>query len=504
MATIVFILLTLLFLDVTGTLHRWFGSLAKIQFLPAVLSLNFIVIAILLIITLIFGRIYCSVICPLGILQDIISWFRSKFGKKAKYSWSKEKKWLRYGLLAIFIIALIAGVQSFVALLAPYSSFGRIAENLFSPIYLWGNNLLAWIAARADSYAFYPKEVWLKSLPTFIIAAVTLIVLIILAWRGGRTYCNTICPVGTTLSFLSRFSAFRPMIDGSKCKVCHKCEKNCKASCISLKDYDVDYSRCVTCFNCISSCKFDAMKYRFAWKPSSEKQEKKSEKQEKKLKKADINDVDMSKRAFIVSSLMVLSSISFGKGQEKLRKGYARISGKKAPERTVSLTPFGSGSAKNFYSHCTACQLCVANCPDKVLRPSGDLARLMQPEMSYERGYCRPECVKCSEVCPAGAIIRINSEEKKHIQIGLAEVEYSLCFAYEKGAKCGLCAKKCPTEAITMVSEEQTEASGNKKKVRMPVVDGDRCIGCGACEFYCPARPISAITVNGREIHIKR
>ena len=39
-AMICFVLITLLFLDFTGTLHGWFGWLAKIQFLPAVLALN--------------------------------------------------------------------------------------------------------------------------------------------------------------------------------------------------------------------------------------------------------------------------------------------------------------------------------------------------------------------------------------------------------------------------------------------------------------------------------
>ena len=85
--------------------------------------------------------------------------------------------------------------------LAPYSSYGRIVQNLFAPAYQWGNNLLAYLAERAGSYAFYRTEVWMKSLPTFLVAAVTFVTLIVLAWRNGRTYCNTICPVGTVLGF---------------------------------------------------------------------------------------------------------------------------------------------------------------------------------------------------------------------------------------------------------------------------------------------------------------
>lgn len=207
LAILFFALITLLFLDFTGTIHAWFGWMAKIQFLPAVLALNVGIIVLLIVLTLVFGRVYCSIICPLGVMQDVISWISGRRKKKKyRFSYFPAKSWLRYGVLALFVLALIAGIGSFVALLAPYSSYGRIANNLFAPIYQWGNNLFAYFAERMGSYAFYETSVWIKSLPTFIIAALTFIVIGILAWRGGRTYCNTICPVGTVLGFLSRFS----------------------------------------------------------------------------------------------------------------------------------------------------------------------------------------------------------------------------------------------------------------------------------------------------------
>lgn len=241
-AMICFALITLLFLDFTGTLHGWFGWLAKIQFLPAVLALNVGVILFLVILTLVCGRIYCSVICPLGVFQDILAWLgrQPKKRRKLPYSYSPALSWLRYGVLGVFIIALIAGIGSLAALLAPYSAYGRIANNLFQPIWQWGNNLLAYLAERADSYAFYETDVWLKSLPTFIIAAATLAVLVVLAGRNGRTYCNTICPVGTVLGFLSRYSLFRITIDSEKCNQCSLCSRNCKAACINFKEHLYD------------------------------------------------------------------------------------------------------------------------------------------------------------------------------------------------------------------------------------------------------------------------
>lgn len=237
--------------------------MAKIQFLPSVLALNVGVIVLLMLLTLVFGRVYCSVICPLGVFQDVVSWLSGQRKKKKyRFSYSPAMSWLRYGILGMFVLCLILGLGSVVALLAPYSAYGRIANNLFQPVYLWGNNLLAYFAERADSYAFYEAEVWQKSLPTFLIAVATFVAICILAWRNGRTYCNTVCPVGTVLGFLSRYSLLRPFIDTEKCNGCGLCARRCKAACIDSKEHRIDYSRCVVCMDCLDTCKRHAIGYR--------------------------------------------------------------------------------------------------------------------------------------------------------------------------------------------------------------------------------------------------
>ncbi len=259
-ALLFFTMITLLFLDFTGTVHSWFGWMAKIQFLPAVLALNAGVVIALVLLTLLLGRVYCSVICPLGVFQDIISWFSGKV-KKNRFRYSPAVSWLRYGILAVFVIALVAGVVSLAALFAPYSAYGRIVSNLLAPLYQWGNNLLALWAERADSYAFYSVDIWVKGVSTLIVAVATVVVLFILAWRGGRTYCNTICPVGTVLGFLSRYSYFKPVIDTDKCNGCGLCARNCKSSCINPKAHEIDYSRCVACMDCLGKCRQNAIRY---------------------------------------------------------------------------------------------------------------------------------------------------------------------------------------------------------------------------------------------------
>lgn len=492
LAALFFVAVTALFLDFTGSIHAWFGWTAKVQFLPALLALNAGVVIGLLLLTLLVGRVYCSVICPMGVFQDIISWMSGKRKKKNnRFSYSPEKKWVRYVALGLFVIALAGGFGSFVALLAPYSSYGRIASNLFAPLYCWGNNLLALISERIDSYAFYQTEVWMKSLPTFIIAAVTFVIIVALAWRNGRTYCNTICPVGTVLGFFSRFFLFRPFINTQKCKNCSLCARRCKAACIDYKKHKIDYSRCVACMDCIDNCKHGALKLECRWNkasnPSSDSANKQTEKE----------NIDSARRSFITTTTVLAATAAAEAQTKKVDGGLAVIEDKQIPERATPVVPPGAWSARHFAQHCTGCQLCVSACPNGVLRPSASLERLMQPEMSYERGYCRPECTRCSEVCPAGAIKPITRADKSSTRIGHAVWVRKNCIPLRDGVDCGNCARHCPSGAILMIpSDNEDETS-----VKIPAVNVERCIGCGACENLCPARPFSAIYVEGHSTH---
>ena len=489
LALVVFVLITLLFLDVTGTLHKYFGWLASIQFWPALLALHVGVVAMLVVFTLVFGRIYCSVICPLGVMQDIISRLHG-IRKKNRFTYSKEKRWLRYGVLVVFVASALAGVNAVVSLLAPYSSYGRIASSLMKSVYETGNNVLAAIAERFDSYAFYSVDVWMKSLPTMIVALVTLVVIAVLAWRGGRTYCNTVCPVGTILSFLARFSWMKVRIDGSKCVNCGLCTKNCKASAIDFKNHKIDYSRCVVCGDCIDKCNKGAISLSHSL-PRRDEQRQASQ----SFPTGGVEGA--GRRSFLLGLAVASTAAALAQEKKKVDGGLAAIEDKIAPKRLTPLTPPGSLSAQHFAQHCTACQLCVSTCPNGVLRPSTGLSTFMQPTMSYERGYCRPECTKCGEVCPTGAIKPITRAQKSAMQIGHAVWIKKNCVPLTDGVECGNCARHCPTGAITMVPLDPND----EHSLKIPAVNEARCIGCGACENLCPARPFSAIYVEGHEVH---
>ena len=491
LAVIFFALITLLFLDFSVTIHHWLGWMAKIQFMPALLALNVGVILFLVLMTLLFGRIYCSVICPLGVFQDIAAWL-GKQRKKLPYTYSPAINWLRYGFLAVFVFGYIAGVSVLVSILEPYSAFGRMVSSLAQPVWLWGNNLLAHLAERADSYAFYSVDVWMKSLATFIIAVVTFVVLVVLAWRNGRTYCNTVCPVGTILGFLSRFSLFRVAIDADKCNNCTLCARNCKASCIDVKNFSVDYSRCVDCMDCLGKCKRDAIHYKPVWGKVRKPAETPIENTHQSS-----SDTNANRRSFLSVAALVATSSLVKAQEKKVDGGLATIEDKKIPKRLTPITPAGSLGVRNFTNACTACQLCISACPNGVLRPSTSLETFMQPEVSYERGYCRPECTLCSSVCPAGAIRPISEADKSATQIGHAVWIEQNCVALTDGVNCGNCERHCPVGAIQMVAYDP-EIPGEQL---IPVVNTERCIGCGACENLCPSRPFSAIYVEGHERH---
>lgn len=483
LAIIFFSLITLLFLDFTGTIQTYFGWMVKLQFFPAILALNIGVIIVLMVLTLVLGRVYCSVICPLGILQDIFARF-GKRTKKNRYSYSPEKRIVRIVVLVLFIaLFIIPGTSIIANLIEPYSAYGRIASTLLSPIYAGVNNLLANIAERTDSYTFYHTDIWLKGVATLIVAIVTLGVIGFLAWRNGRTWCNTICPVGTILGYLSRFSLFKVMIDTSKCNSCGLCARNCKAACINSKEHKIDHSRCVVCMDCIEKCKQGALQYVPRYSKVNREGHKES--------------IDESRRKFLTVSSMVVTGATIEAKAKKVDGGLTVLQDKQIPNRKVSPKPAGSLSIKHFSQHCTACQLCVSACPNDVLRPSTNIEHLMQPEMSFERGYCRPECNRCSEVCPTGAIQPISIEEKSAVQIGRAVILKENCVVETDRVNCGNCARHCPVGAIQMVLKNPNDPEG----LKIPIVNESRCIGCGACENLCPSRPLSAIYVEGYEVH---
>ena len=485
-AVLFLVLIASLFLDFREFIPVvWADRILFLQFVPSVI--RFITIPalaatgfiIILILTALFGRVYCSAICPLGILQDVFSWLSKKTGLIKRYKFKKALNYLRYPILGLTIVFLLFGSLFVLNLLDPYSSFGRIFSDVIRPGLIAANNGLAGLLERFDVYFLYRHNLELITWRTVLIPVITFALVIGLSLYYGRLYCNTVCPVGTVLGLLSRVSLFQIKMDASTCTKCGKCSFACKSNCIHVKTLEVDQSRCVACYNCISVCPENSIRYE----------------RSSLIAKQQVT-TDTSKRNFIGKTLVygaALAGISKRVwGQESGDRPAGRIPNK----INHPVTPPGSMSIKHFTDRCTACHLCVTVCPTSVLQPSFleyGFTGMSQPHMDYSIEYCNFECTKCGEVCPTGAILPLTVEDKKLEQTGQVHFVIEKCIVYTDNTSCGSCSEHCPTQAVRMVPY--------KEGLTIPETDPDICIGCGACEFACPVKPHTAIYIDGNEVH---
>lgn len=492
--SLVFFLLTFfLFVDFAALISlRMIRAILFLQFIPSLLefihlaSLAAAGFIFILVLTALFGRVYCSSVCPLGTLQDFFIRVGGRFRNKKKNRFKKSQTLLRYTLLALVVVPLFFRSIAVAGLLDPYSLAGRIFSNLVRPVWYEGNNLAVKALKSADLFWLYPATLKSVALPSILFSAVFLFILILLNLRKGRWYCNAICPVGTALGIVSRFSLFRIKINRTACTSCGLCLRDCKSNCIDLKNHSIDFSRCVACYNCISACNDEAVGY-----ARSVFQTEKTETPGPVILPAEPAP-DSQRRDFLktiaggaVGTAALLTSTDVF-AEEKKKKGVSKY----------PVTPPGSVSLLHFTEKCTACHLCVSVCPTKVLQPTlfeYGLSGLFLPKMNFWVNYCSHECVKCSQVCPSGAILPLTVREKSDLQIGYVWFSRHICIVKEKNTACGACSEHCPTKAVQMVPYENG--------LMIPVVDETICIGCGACEYACPTTPVKAIYVESNPYH---
>lgn len=506
-AAVCFVALVAMFADVTGFAAARWGWMARTQLVPALVGLNVAMIVALGLLTWLVGRVYCSVLCPLGVYQDGVNWLHrrlmSKRTRRQGRPFRAERRAWRRGFAAVWLMLVVAAAcgawtAAYASLLDPYSAFGRMASAFVRPAGVAANNWLAAVAEERGSYAFAALEFSPVSVAVVAVAAVTLLVVTVMAWREGRGYCNTVCPVGTLLGCVSRHAYLRPTVDKDKCNHCRTCERQCKAACIDGRTGEIDLSRCVACMDCIDACPHGAISMRH---PSGEK----TATADNPSDGADGAPASPGRRAFLVGGAIVAAATVSAKVTDG---GMAPVKGKHPSLARVRPVPAGAGSVRRLQGVCTACQLCVSACPNGVLRPSATLSHPMQPEMVYNAGWCRPECTACGDVCPTGAILPLDEAAKSSVSVGVAVVDPSVCLAAQGDAPCGNCARHCPAGAIEMVevgadSSSSAEDDGEGEGVRRPVVNEAACIGCGSCEYHCPVGSVGAIAADRAAIHVE-
>lgn len=476
---VVFFLFVLLFLGEEELSVFLAYVLTPFQFLPALIQTITKPAAIfaaglifIILITLIFGRVYCSFICPLGICQDLVIVAARKAGVKLTPAYSKPKYILRYAILALTFGALLVGFLLPVSLLDPYSWTGRIFTVFLQPLLVGAYNMALAALKTVDIY-FYPKQTAFIPLSVISITAAFTLLILYLSWKHGRLYCNTICPVGSFLGLLAKFAVFQIRINQESCAGCRQCAKVCKAQCIDAQNAAIDFTRCIGCFDCLDACLPSAVSY------------------QRRQDQPSPDTWSPARRGFIITGVAAAAGLL---AFSSAIRAFVKIPSPLTDPPPV--TPPGSLSVIHFTKTCTACSLCVSACPTKVLTPAlidYGVGGLLQPKMNFEKSYCDYECNVCGRVCPTGAIKELGLTEKKLTQIGEAELLKDVCVVFVDHQNCGACGEVCPTHAIRFT---------DKDNILYPEIDREYCIGCGACQLACPTTPRS-IFVHANPVHKK-
>ena len=481
-----FVALTLLFIDVGHFLQIVLSGPAQfLQFIPSILkfitllSISSIGFIVILVLTALFGRVYCSFLCPLGTLQDLIIYLNRRVRKifkwkRLRFEYSKPYNFFRYSILVLTIISLLAGTTFIDNLIDPYSLYGKIFTVFIRHSAVQIHNTTAWLLESIGFWYLYPVDLKPFNYPLVIFVSCMSLLVIWFSIKYGRLYCNTICPVGSFLGFISKYSIFKIVFNESSCTNCGLCERICKSECIDYENHYIDESRCVGCFNCFDSCPEKGFTYKLSVTNKSSK-------------------TDLPKRGFLLKTAVAGTALTLSSCEKKT--GHETNKYYQTPK---IASPPGSRSIKNLTDKCTACQLCTAVCPTQVLQPSifeYGMTTIFQPVMDYPLSFCNYECIACTQVCPTGAILPLTVEQKKLTQIGTAKLIKDLCVVFVNKKDCGACSEQCPTKAVFMIPYENNLSA--------PEINNDICVGCGACEHSCPTKPYKAIYVEGSPEHKK-
>lgn len=364
------------------------------------------------VLTLLFGRIYCSTLCPLGLAQEL---FGLLFRRKIPVRKSNPFK---YVLAALVFGVLIGGSAAIVRYIDPYTLFGSAASGAYLGI------------------------------------GATVVLALFVAF-GKRFFCVHICPIGAVLGLIAKHSFFQVGIDNRKCVSCGLCAAKCPTGSIDFKNKKVDNETCIKCFDCMGACRRGGIRFgRIPAYPLA---------------------MNESRRKMLLggAGLAAFAVLAFKSG--------AVVSKKIAAKVKNVIVPAGARDAQRFANRCLNCNLCVQNCPMKILKKADSAYPAVHIDLTD--GFCAFDCHKCGDVCPSGAIRRLSLSDKQRTQIGLASVDESKC------VKCGLCVMKCPKHAI---KKERFED--------FPRFDSDLCIGCGACKTACPVKAITVQPVEEQRL----
>ena len=432
---------------------------ARVLFSGMALSL------VVVLITLIFGRVFCSWICPLGILNHVMSALPSVLKRRQKMlsnEWRPLYQTKYYVLIAMLTLSAFGVLQ--VGLLDPIALTVRTFAVTIFPSLQW---------AGVPVYANQPYYAggWLVG---------TLFVLILAANRFVvRLWCRMLCPLGGLLGLVAKFSLLRIHKAPDACISCHKCSEDCHGACDPHDKIRV--SDCVMCLNCLDSCSTGGITYGWRADPAGEQA---------------APDLQRRKTVAALASGVALTPV--------LRTSHGVIKG---ADHDV-IRPPGSLAEQDFAAKCVKCGACIRICPTGVIQPAAMEAGfegLWTPLLRFDIGSCTHTCTLCSEVCPTGAIKPLSPQDKvgqppdkEPTRVGTAFFDRGRCLPWAMAVPCIVCEEVCPTspKAIWWEHREVKKRDGTTLKVQLPHLDPKACTGCGICENRCPVRGQAAVRVS--------
>ncbi len=432
--------------------------------------------------SLFFGRFFCGWICPMGIVQHFGAWIFRSSEKAERYSRNTYRKShrIKYIILIIFLFCACFGVI-LSGWVDPLSIITRFSVSVVRPV------LNLFTNGRCSSEIAYNVTV---------ITSLIFVIVFLLNIYMPRFWCRTVCPLGALLSLFSVRPLFRIERDREKCIKCGLCRQNCQGGC--EPDKNIINSECLMCMNCLEICPVGAIRLGY---PNNIKDEISSiesyaEKRYdvKAEKKSKIAGVKLSRRDFIVSGIVAVFSVG-------LLRNVRAIVGRGFEKR---IRPPGSLPEEDFLARCVRCGECLNVCPTNVLQPAlteTNIEGLWTPVLNMQYGYCEYDCVRCTQVCPTGAIRFLDAEQKhkeKLDKIGTAFVDRGRCLPWAFGRECLVCQEVCPIspKAIYFQYRKFVPEGQMRMWIKVPYVDAERCIGCGACEYNCPVQDKPAIYVT--------
>ncbi|MBF0540293.1 MAG: 4Fe-4S binding protein [Nitrospirae bacterium] len=422
--------------------------------------------------TIIFGRFFCSWICPMGILNQWISQLLNK--RRAivdiKINTYRPIFQIKYFFLTIFLVLSALGALQ-IGLMDPISIITRSFTVSILPLIHfitgWGSHL----SARFNGG---------------ILISIIFLMILFSNRIYTRFWCRVLCPLGGLLGIMSGLSIFKIYRNKALCTDCNKCLKSCHGGCDPHSE--LKHNECLLCMNCVEECPEGALHYGIM-QPQSVTHAK-----------FDINRRRIIETAIIGGALypMLRSSIS------------------SATVPTPALIrPPGSINEADFLKRCIKCGECMKVCPTNVLSPAlleAGLEGFWTPTLINRIGYCEYNCVLCSTVCPTGAIMHLTVQrktgkgefDKNPVRIGTAFYDRGRCLPWAMNTECIVCEEVCPTspKAITFdigaIAPNPNIAipEGTKKVLKQPRVLPEHCIGCGICENKCPVHDRAAIYVT--------